>query len=94
VLWHIVKFRFRPEVSAADRTDFAHRLEGMDESIAELRAVHVAPSVDEPDVLGLITCLDDEAALAVYADHPAHVPVADRGRELCEEIIRLDMVTS
>jgi hypothetical protein len=93
VLWHIVKFRFHPEVPDADRADLALRLEGMSSSIAELRALHVAPSIDEPDVLGLITCFDDAAALAVYADHPAHTPAAARGRELCAEIIRLDMET-
>jgi hypothetical protein len=93
VLWHIVKFRFRPEVSQADRTDLAEQLRALAEHIGELRALHVAPSIDEGDVLGLVTQLDDADALAVYRDHPAHLPVAARARELCAEIVRLDMLS-
>jgi hypothetical protein len=93
VLWHIVRFRFRPDVDQADREALARSMAGLADTIDELRLVRVAPSVDEPDVLGLITGLDDADALAAYRDHPDHLPVVARARELCEEIVRLDVVT-
>jgi len=77
VLWHIVRFRFPADVDPAARADLEARLAGL----------------DDPQVTGLLTGFADEAALAVYRDHPEHVPVVARARELCEDIVRLDVVT-
>jgi hypothetical protein len=93
VLWHIVRFRFSPEVKEDDRRELAEALAALPDRIAELRFARVAPSIDEPDVLGLLTGFDDLAGLEVYRDHPAHVPVVTRARELCAEIVRLDVET-
>jgi hypothetical protein len=93
VLWHIVRFRFAEGTAEADRRALLDDLAGLVDHIAELRFVRVAPSIEEPDVIGLISGLDDAEALAVYRDHPAHLPVVARARELCSEITRLDVMT-
>jgi len=92
VLWHIVRFRFPADVDPAARADLEARLAGLD-AIDEVRFVRVGRDLDDPQVTGLLTGFADEAALAVYRDHPEHVPVVARARELCEDIVRLDVVT-
>lgn len=93
MLWHIVKFRFAETTGIGEQEELAMALTGLIEEIPELRILRVAPSIDEPDVLALLSGFDDEAGLAVYRDHPAHLPVVARARELCTEVVRLDFVT-
>ncbi len=93
MLWHIVKFRFAEDAASGEREELAMALAGLVGEIDELRFVRVAPSIDDPDVLALLTGFDDEAGLAVYRDHPAHLPVVARAGELCADVIRLDFLT-
>lgn len=93
MLWHVVKFRFAADADAAAREQLATALAGLTDQIAELRFLRVGPSIDEPDVLGLLTGFDDEAGLAVYRDDPAHLPVLAQAKALCAEIVRLDIVS-
>ena len=93
MLWHIVKFRFAEETTDEERTSLEHALAGLADRIEQVRLLRVARSVDEADVSGLLSGFDDEAALATYRDHPEHLPVVARARELCEEITRLDIET-
>lgn len=92
MLWHIVRFRFPDHVAEADRRALEASLADLEAQIDEVRYLAVGRDLDDPWVTGLVTAFDDEAALAVYRDHPAHVPVVGRARELCEEIHRLDIV--
>jgi hypothetical protein len=93
VLWHIVRFRFTEGAGSGEREELAMALSGLVDEIDEVRFLRVAPSIDEPDVLALLSGFDDEAGLAVYRDSPAHLPVVARARELCSEVVRLDFVT-
>ncbi|HZS44126.1 MAG TPA: Dabb family protein, partial [Blastocatellia bacterium] len=40
--------------------------------------------------MGLVSIFDDKAALDVYTPHPAHLPVVERARELCESVVSVD----
>lgn len=93
MLWHIVRFRFPDGVDPAARESLETALAGLD-AIDVVRIVRVARDLDDPQVTGLLTGFTDADALAVYRDHPEHVPVLQRARELCESITRLDMVTA
>lgn len=94
MLWHVVKFRLRPEVDEAQRTEFEDLLNGLAGAIESLRFVRVAASIDEPDVVGLLTGFDDAAGLEAYKIHPAHVPVIRMAQALSAEIVRLDVETA
>lgn len=91
MLWHVVKFRMRPEVTAAERAEFTALLEGLAGAIPSLRFVRVAPSIDEADVVGLLTGFDDAQGLEAYKVHDAHLPVIEMAKALSAEITRLDM---
>lgn len=91
MLWHIVRFHFPETVDDADRRALERDMAGLADVIDEVVWLAVARSVDEPHVTGLLTVFADEDGLAVYRDHPRHTPVVARARELCDEIVRLDV---
>lgn len=93
MLWHVVKFRIKPEVGADERDAFTALLGGLAGVVPSLRFARVAPSLDEPDVIGLLTGFDDVAGLEAYKVHEAHLPVIAMAQALSAEITRLDMVT-
>lgn len=93
MLWHVVKFRLRPEIGEAERAGLHEALRGLVDSVPSLRFLRVADSVDEPDVVGLLTGFEDVEGLEEYKVHPAHIPVVELARELSAEIVRLDIRT-
>ena len=93
MLWHIVRFTFADDMSETHRDELEDQLRSLVDHIDELRFIRVARDLDDPSVTGLISGFDDADGLAVYADHPAHVPVAARLREASKDIARLDVVT-
>jgi hypothetical protein len=91
VIWHVVRFDLgdldgstRLEVEAA-LADLVHL-----DVVSFLRS---GRDVEDPSVTGLIVGLADEAALAAYRDHPDHLPVVRRIRELGVPVSRLDIAT-
>lgn len=94
MLWHIVKFRFREDVSREDRAGFETDLRNLAKLAEDVAVLRVSHSIDEPDVTGLITAFADAEALERYRIHPDHVPVVERAKQLCAEVVRLDVVTN
>jgi hypothetical protein len=91
VIWHVVRF----ELGGLDdptRREVEAGLAGL----ADLDVVaflRTSRDVEDPDVTGLVVGLADEAALAAYRDHPDHLPVVRRVRELGVPVTRLDLAT-
>lgn len=90
---HIVMFKFKAEVSEADRQSFLEMLRGLPEKIAEIRSfeagfdlVRAPRSFD----LALVTSYDDLAALERYVQHEHHLPVVERAKIICEQIASVD----
>jgi hypothetical protein len=94
VLLHLVSFRFKAEHK--DRVGEAvERLNAMAPQIPEVLdlkvgtdVVHSARSYD----LGLVVTLRDEAALAVYNEHPEHLPVKAFLGPLYESAVAVDFI--
>jgi hypothetical protein len=91
VIWHVVRFELgnldeptRVEVEAA-LADLVH--------LDVVSFLRTGRDVDDPSVTGLIVGLADEAALAAYRDHPDHLPVVRRIRELGVPTTRLDIAS-
>jgi hypothetical protein len=90
---HIVLFRFKPEVSEADRQDFLAMLNALPTKISEIvefqagfDVVRAARSFD----LGLVSSYKNLEDLAVYAKHAHHLPVVERSKEICEQVVSVD----
>ncbi len=92
MLTHIVCFKYKAEVSDETRHEHRSRLAGLRslQGVVNLQVgadvVHSARSFDT----GLIVVFDDRAGLDAYAVHPQHVPVAQYGAGLCEQIVAVD----
>lgn len=92
MLTHIVCFKYRADVAEELRADHRTRLRGLAAlpGVVDLKVgADVVRSPRSYDS-GLIVVFPDRAALAAYATHPQHVPVAQFGASLCEHIVAVD----
>jgi antibiotic biosynthesis monooxygenase (ABM) superfamily enzyme len=92
VVTHVVLFRLRDR-SAEHVQACREKLEAMPAQIPEIRHLEVGANVKPSERhydLCLVTRFDSLDALAVYADHPAHVPVAAYLRDACEHVAVVD----
>ena len=92
MLTHIVSFKYKSDVTDAVRQDHRQRLAGLwsISGVCELKVgadvVHSPRSFDT----GLVVAFKDRAGLDAYAADPRHVPVAQFGVGLCEQIVAVD----
>lgn len=91
MMWHIVRFRFPADVDDEERRALERDIEGLADAVDEVVWLTVARDVADPTVTGLISLFEDAAGLDAYREHPVHVPVAERARQLSEEVTRLDV---
>ncbi len=90
---HVVLFRFKTDTPQADREAFLEMLRELQSKIAEIRSfeagfdlVRAPRSFD----LALVTSYDDLAALDRYAKHEHHLPVVERAKAICEQVVAAD----
>jgi hypothetical protein len=89
---HVVFFKFKPEIDQAARSDFVDRLRSL-KSIEVVQSIGVGVNfADSPRAfdVALIVDVADRQALAVYADHPQHVPVKQLAVQLCSALPLVD----
>jgi hypothetical protein len=90
---HVVFFKFRPEVSAANRTAVLNQLRALPDKIDVIRSfevgedvMHLARSWDAV----LIATYDDLQALDIYTRDDDHVEVVLKLREICDDVGSVD----
>jgi hypothetical protein len=89
VIWHIVSL----DMSAIEddlRTEVERDLEGLRE-LDVVAWLAVARDVDSPSTTGLLTLFANYEDLETYREHPDHLPVVQRIRDLGIPITRLDV---
>ncbi len=92
MLLHLVCFKYRADVDEATRMQHRERLNSLRDldGIVDLKVgadlVRSPRSFDT----GLSVTFKDFAALETYAKHPRHVPVAQFGVRLCEQVVACD----
>lgn len=92
MLTHIVCFKYKADVSEETRRDHRDRLAGLRAlgGVVDLKVgADVVRSGRSFDT-GLIVVFNDRAGLDAYAVDPQHVPVAQYGASLCEQIVAVD----
>jgi hypothetical protein len=93
---HVVFFKFKPDISAAEREAAISGLRGLPDKIDLIRAFELGEDVlrlpRSWDVV-LIATFDDLDALQTYATHPDHVPVAELLKALCTDVGSVDYVS-
>lgn len=91
MLWHVVRLELG-SLDEETRSDLETQLAGLAD-LDIVRFLRVGRDTEDPAVTGLLVGLDDHEALAVYRDHPDHVPVVQRIDELGVGRARLDLLT-
>ena len=92
MLTHIVCFKYKAETSESTRQDHRSRLRGLSgiDGVVTLTVgedvVHSPRSYDT----ALVVIFRDRAALDAYQKNPQHVPVAQFGVGLSENIVAVD----
>ena len=92
MLTHIVSFKYKADVPEATRQDHRQRLAGLRSlpGVVDLKSgadvVRSARSFDT----GLLVTFNDRSGLDAYAVDPRHVPVAQFGASLSEQIVAVD----
>jgi hypothetical protein len=92
MLFHLVSFKYKPEIAEDARQDHRDKLRGL----ASLNMVFdlkvgrdVVGSARSYDT-GLLVMFRDRPALDAYQKDPQHVPVAQLGVRLCDHIVAVD----
>lgn len=90
---HIVLFRFKADTPQSDRDAFKAMLADLPAQISEIGdfetgydVVRAPRSFD----LGLVSTYEDLDALARYAKHEHHLPVIERSKQICEQVVSVD----
>jgi quinol monooxygenase YgiN len=93
MITHIVVFKYRSETSQQERENHLAQLQRLPSLIKELETFSagfdIVRSPRSYDV-ALVSTFRDRQALDAYAKHPDHIPVAEMGRNLCENIVAVD----
>lgn len=95
MLTHIVIWKYRAEVSKAEREEHLSRLRSLPPLIPEVLSFSVGTDVlrlPRSYDTGLVSTFRDRAALEAYTVHPAHLAVAELGRSLSEHVASVDFV--
>lgn len=91
---HLVSFKYKAGVGAAARAVHRERLRALEtlDGVIDLKVgedvVRSARSYDT----GLVLTFADRAALDAYQKDPRHVPVAQLGVDLSEQIVAVDFL--
>jgi Stress responsive A/B Barrel Domain len=93
MLTHIVIWKYREEVSQAEREEHVRQLRQLPTLIPEIESFEVGFDVlrlPRSYDTGLVAVFRDRAALEIYSDHPEHVKAARYGRSLSEQVASVD----
>ena len=96
MLFHIVCWKYKPEVDAATREEHIARLRALTGIINSIETFEVGRDIlhlDRSFDTGLVATFADEAALEIYTLHPEHQKVAALGKELSEKVVSVDFLT-
>ena len=93
MLTHIVIWKYRPEVSQAEREEHVALLRALPKSIPQIESFAVGFDVlklSRSYDTGLVATFRDRAGLEAYDKHPEHLLVAAYGRGISEHVASVD----
>jgi hypothetical protein len=92
MLLHLVSFKYKADVAAPTRADHRRRLAGLHalDGVIDLKVGEDLVRSPRSFDTGLAVTFPDRAALDAYQQNDRHVPVAQFGASLCEQIVAVD----
>jgi hypothetical protein len=95
MLVHIVCWKYKPDVSEAEREDHRSRLKTLATLIPDIISFDVGDDIlhlDRSFDTGLIAVYPDRTALDAYTEHPDHQTVAAFGKEISAQVVSVDFL--
>jgi hypothetical protein len=97
MLNHIVLMKFKPGVKDEEIRDLEKALDQLPNQIMEIEIYEfgrdVLRSARSYD-FGLVSLFANPAALARYQNHPEHLPVVEKVKAMCENVVTVDFYGS
>jgi hypothetical protein len=92
MLLHLVSFKYKAEIDAAVRAQHRQRLAGLKglDGVIDLKVGEDVVRSPRSFDTGLAITFPNRAALDAYQTNATHVPVAQFGVSLCEQIVAVD----
>lgn len=95
MLTHIVAWKYKPEVTEAERADHRLQLKRLRNSIREIVTFHVGADIlrlPRSYDTALIATFKTQADLEIYDQHPEHQRVVQIGRAIAEHVVSVDFI--
>lgn len=93
MLKHVVLFKFKPGIDAAQIERLAVGLGGLPDTIPDIREFvfgHDVLRTERSYDFGLVSLFDDQAALQRYQVHTDHQAVVAIVKEICASVVAVD----
>ena len=97
MLIHIVCWKYKPEITEAERERHRSKLKNLPGVIPDILSFKVGADVlhlERSFDTGLVAAYPDRAALDAYTVHPAHQEVVALGKQIAEKVISVDFFDS
>ena len=97
MLVHIVCWKYKPEITEAEREEHREKLKNLPSIIPDILSFEVGADIlhlERSFDTGLAATYPDRAALDAYTVHPAHQEVAALGKQIAEKVVSVDFFDS
>jgi hypothetical protein len=97
MLIHIVCWKYKPEITEAEREEHRAKLKNLPGVIPDILSFQVGADIlhlERSFDTGLVAIYPDRAALDAYTVHPEHQKVAALGKQIAEKVVSVDFIES
>ena len=95
MLTHIVCWKYKEEITQAQRAEHIAKLKNLPTVINDITSFNVGADIlhlDRSYDTGLVAVFSDRDALDAYTNHPVHQEVANLGKQLAAHALSVDFV--
>ena len=90
---HVVTMKFKPDTPPSEIEALAKMLEDLPDKIPEIQMYEFGPNVVESERaydFALVSLFANPEALSRYQQHPEHIPVVQKLKTICADIVVVD----
>ena len=96
MIQHVVMFKFKPDVKDSDIEEFEKAIDALPHKIAEIQALESGRNIFRSERsydFALVSVFADMEALQRYQNHPDHLLVVSKVKEICSKVGSVDFET-
>ncbi|MFC1859114.1 Dabb family protein [Thermodesulfobacteriota bacterium] len=96
MIHHVVMFKFKPDVQDSEIEEFAKDIDALPDKIVEIQALESGLNIFRSERsydFALISVFANMEALQRYQNHPDHLLVISKVKEMCSKVGAVDFET-